>query len=1325
MSTAAAAPITTLPPPIRRFLGEYAAGVRRARLARAALWALAAILTGALIACIIDRLFTLPSISRLTLLCVELGIALVLVARPLRNALRRKLDWIEASEQVERHDRSLGERLVTVTSQLLAAPSYRGSNQMLDALVGDVCGRVAHATPRRLIPWRSTRLPALVVLCLLALVSLLLPIDWLDLPRLLLRHVQPLADVPPVTTTQIDVSPGSTDVPQRQPLTVRATVRNFTGGSGAPLLHVLADGRDDSAVPMTSAGERDWSMPLPPVESDLRYFVEAGDATSPTYLIRVRRKPAVAEFRIRYNYPAYTGRPPLVVQTTEGLVEAPRGTEATLNITGTERLSWAVLRAADGRRIETWATGDPRIRQAKIAVDKDTKFTLELISDRGVEGRGPDVQLRAVPDRPPLVRLLQPAADVRLAPRDLLAITFQALDDYGVERVWADAQVNGGPAIAMPIRADFSDSRRVADSADIDLAALHAKVGDVVTVTLRATDRASQSGAAEPRHVLISPRSVDVATHQRITELRLAADHAKDYADQLAKAQQYLARAAREPAPAHGHWDANSNWNKAARQLASAQESAALVRQSLLRSIVHSAGPGMSDFLAAQIDSVVSQLDAMSGAEAALWTSEPKSLDADLLGRTSRAGSAARDLANQVKQLADGDAAAAALADRANLKASLAAAATQPAATQRAAAERRQQALSRARQELSAALSSLGINPKEKDAVIDQELQRRVQNAQRLVESARPVDFAGAASRWATWVKELLQHPPGTSSPPPQRGGGTRFEERLYAASHAEALRPDADLVAARDHQLAARAASVLARRAQPDWSEPPQDVQLNAWRDELSRSLDQFVQSLATLRAEHDVNRRAQAAQTVDQAKAIHAAAAQIHRDAAAARAILANWAGERTDTASRGGRSAEDLAMAANAYTATKDFDKAADADRQLAQQLGKPEIAKAADAPRAIDRASTDQEKLAARTDQAADDRQASAIAGAQRQVADEIARADDRAGAPAAVVAAPPAIGATSIDAADSRQRATESIGAAQERLAALPMQMLNAQQLATSLAEVSSRLNAAKSEAADAPPARRGMADGAVAQATEEYNDVQRAFNEAVAPIAGRLADDLADSLRPFAPETVKSVAAIDEQLKPALLDLQQALKQSSQGVETASVESGAQAVRDAIQESQDALRQAQTQVTERDPLVTAKWFARQAAQALSAAPPNRRSAAAHQKRTLEALDKAAYDALRRSKNARLSQLPAIGQLYLPPVAPDWPPDSPDAQERQRLINSLPGVREWGHLREQFTDPLTAPTREADPPGYSDALRIYFEVLGREDGGKTQTNPKNR
>ena len=52
--------------------------------------------------------------------------------------MRRPIDWVQVAQFVEDHTSGFGQRLVTVTSQLLDTPEHRGSAQILDQLVADI-----------------------------------------------------------------------------------------------------------------------------------------------------------------------------------------------------------------------------------------------------------------------------------------------------------------------------------------------------------------------------------------------------------------------------------------------------------------------------------------------------------------------------------------------------------------------------------------------------------------------------------------------------------------------------------------------------------------------------------------------------------------------------------------------------------------------------------------------------------------------------------------------------------------------------------------------------------------------------------------------------------------------------------------------------------------------------------------------------------------------------------------------------------------------------------------------------------------------------------
>jgi hypothetical protein len=1305
--------IHAFPPPIRRRLRDHVARGRRLRVLRAGLTVLAFAIAWALAVGVVDRLTALPPWARVGLLSAAALVAVGILAGPVRAALGRRVNWVEASQEIERADPSLGQRLVTVTSQLLAPAAYRGSPQMIDALVEQVSADVARAPARRLARWRPLARPALLAATLLLAAALLWPAEWLNLPQLVARQLRPLSEIPPVTTTQIDLSPGNASVREHEPVVVRAVVRHPTAGGPLPTLHYTTDGREWDAAPMAvaAADERSYTHALPPAERDIRYYVTAGDATTPVHALRVLRRPAVAEFRVRYVYPAYTGRGPLSVRNTDGLIEAPHGTEAAVTIVATEPLAAAVLKIGE-KRIDAAPGGEPNVRTARLTVDNDRPWELEMTSDRGVAGGGPQsMQIRAVPDRPPLVRLVQPATDLRLAERDLVPLSYQALDDYGVATLVARAQVNANPPVEYPLRprggtAAAADARRVEGELNVDLLPLKVRVGDVVSITVTATDRAGQKGASDVRHVLVSPRSVDVATHQRLAELAQAADYAAEWADHLARAREGLEKARRAQGDALG-----ASLSKAGRQIAAAQEAGALLRQSLLRATMYSASPRMSDALANLVDATTVQADGLDRVDQAVLAT--RGVDDAALARITRTAAAAQDLARQVRLLHHGDQAAAVLADRANLKAAPEATAS-TAPSDKAALERRRQTLERARQDVETALTSLGV--KRGDGTTDRQLQQRVDDAARLIDAARPVDFVAAARRWAAGVAADEPYPP-------------HLADRLAAASQAESVRPDAELVAARDLQLASRAAALLT-------AEPPIEGDGLSAAKERAAALATFPDAIAALRAEHDVNRRALRAATLAEARKVQEAARDVHAAASAARAKMVAWASGPGATAGElaaRAKEAEELALAANAATATREFDKAAELDRRLATSLNRPDLADASAAPRAIDDLSLHQEKVAddLADSGSADASRATAIAGVQRQVADEIG---------AAKAADPAAVGGGAADAdadadsAEARRRATEAITRAQETLAQLPMQLADAQQLAEATADANSRLAAARAEAAKAPAARQETASRVAAMVRAEAEEARRTFDAAVAPFKGSLADEVADALRPLGPDAAAAAGVADDALRSVLADARDVLSRSAETGDRAGVEVAAQAARDAVAQVQEALRDAQQRVIERDPLVSAKWFARAAADALAAAPPNRGKAAGHQKRTLEALNRAAVDAVRRSKNARLSNVPSYAPFYVPPLGGAWTDaaagDSQDGVRRggaggsaaDRLLQAIPGLREWGRLRERAAESLAAPVRESDPPGYSDALRTYFEVLGREEARPPGAKP---
>jgi len=80
----------------------------------------------------------LPGKARLGLLLTNLAAVLVVMFRPVAQVLRREVNWIDATDQIETHNPRFAERLQTITSQLLSTPQVRGSPEILDSIIADV-----------------------------------------------------------------------------------------------------------------------------------------------------------------------------------------------------------------------------------------------------------------------------------------------------------------------------------------------------------------------------------------------------------------------------------------------------------------------------------------------------------------------------------------------------------------------------------------------------------------------------------------------------------------------------------------------------------------------------------------------------------------------------------------------------------------------------------------------------------------------------------------------------------------------------------------------------------------------------------------------------------------------------------------------------------------------------------------------------------------------------------------------------------------------------------------------------------------------------------
>jgi len=980
-------------------------------------------------------------------------------------------------------------------------------------------------------------------------------------------------------------------------------------------------------------------------------------------------------------------------------------------ITATEPLQSALLRIAGDKVLMTRGSGDgENVRRATFKLTRSGRYDLDLISTREIAGGGPPgLVVRALADRKPLVRLLNAGGALRLNPRDILPLSYQALDDFGIESLVMRAQVAGGPTMERAVPRE-GDPRRSEGTYDFDLASVKLSLGDLLTVSLVATDRSGQQEVSDAVQVLVSPRSVDLETHQRITELEAAAQLARLAEEELqATAKAFEESQAQKPANAEAALAASGRGN---RFITTATDTAVLERQSVLRAVVRSRSPELAVALAGLADST--QLLTSAGGELfrnnQLADGEPGAVRDALRRLVERAGT----LRGMLADLAQGERAAAILLDRENLASTEKRAAAEP---QNAAAVR--ETLQRAREDVAAGVKGLGLDPAAPN--LDEQLRAKVEAERHVLKAQPPVDFAAAAKEWAQQVRsDPLRRQP--------------LEDRLALAAQAEAVRPAADLGRARDLQLASRASARVAFGAASD---------KYAGRPVAAAPLEQFAGAVAAVQWEHELNLRPADVRPPDEVKAVRQAAAE-------ARGLLAQWAGETlpgTATANAADprprvRRTEGTALRAGAELASRDYGAARESDRELLRQLSEPSAgAGAATAPatgeattrqtpaylrrefdrvesltdraETIDRVQSDQERIAQETQSSAKQPatpEAPALVDRQLDVAqriEEVAAHDD----PSAPEPAP-SILARNADDPNWRGRATAAVVKAQEQLASMPQYLTRAQEEAASLQQAVDRVAMAKRELASAPADRKPAMDAAVRQAELERQSAEQRFRASAAPVAPAEAEALSARLGPFEPESAAARRVLGGDLAGALRDFEQAsLRNDGPAADRAAL-----AARQAIDAAQRELAAAQDELTSRDPLVAAKWFARAAADSLTRSPPDFQSAYRRQMDTSQALSRAWDRTVHDAAAQRLSLLPSMQSLFGVAVPLPVLAGRPGGEQKVAgPVSDLASVREWGRLRTREVEELNAPLRETDAPGYEKALQLYFESLGKSAG----------
>lgn len=210
------------------------------------------------------------------------------------------------------------------------------------------------------------------------------------------------------------------------------------------------------------------------VASDLRFDLVGGDDRIRDLRLHVVERPQIERIVIDCEYPAYMDRAPRSIPVVSGRVELPEGARAVCRVKATKPVS--EVQVHDPAEQESLATvidpEDPQEFHFDLATGREDQVLLLTVRDtEGVENREPyRVVVSVIADMPPEVSVALRGIGTAITPQATLPLAGKVSDEYGLDEVWYEYQVDKQPAERRELASQPQGARRFDDLDRFELA---------------------------------------------------------------------------------------------------------------------------------------------------------------------------------------------------------------------------------------------------------------------------------------------------------------------------------------------------------------------------------------------------------------------------------------------------------------------------------------------------------------------------------------------------------------------------------------------------------------------------------------------------------------------------------------------------------------------------------------------------------------------------------------------------------------------------------------------------------------------------------------
>lgn len=333
----------------------------------------------------------------------------------------------EKSKRLSRKNKNLREDDLFIAQQFVSTSHKNGSSELIHQFANHVAMQVEKSVPWWCLPswsWKPSVLFSTLLIVGASTLYALVPASWRPASHILFPFGA--GDLSQI----VDIKPGDAAVPYGQDARIELHLKVKTIQS--PVLYLRIGDLWQEIVPSEESGPVRLYT-LKNIVEPVVYRVGWKREFSRKYSLTPASPVQLTDFKIVLSPPAYVRKD--ASQQTAPEITALPGTQVVLEVTSNKTMEDTNMRFAEGGEISA-KNIQGLTRTFEFTVEKETSYSLGTLAE---------YPIHVITDTPPQLALLSPEQDLVVGEKEIIPLTYDARDDFGLGKIQLNWEKNGRP----------------------------------------------------------------------------------------------------------------------------------------------------------------------------------------------------------------------------------------------------------------------------------------------------------------------------------------------------------------------------------------------------------------------------------------------------------------------------------------------------------------------------------------------------------------------------------------------------------------------------------------------------------------------------------------------------------------------------------------------------------------------------------------------------------------------------------------------------------------------------------------------------------------